>query len=68
MAGSAKGQPKAPHPRAEEGWEYSYQPKTPLGKRLLEIRKQIIESGEPLLDWDDLQREIAERRGGWPDS
>ena len=41
-----------------------FQPKTPLGRRLRELRKRIVASGEPLLDWDDLEREIAERRGG----
>ncbi|MFY9819846.1 MAG: hypothetical protein WAM82_00585 [Thermoanaerobaculia bacterium] len=41
-----------------------FQPKTPLGRRLWELRKRIVVSGEPLLDWDDLEREIAERRGG----
>jgi hypothetical protein len=41
-----------------------FQPKTPLGRRLWELRKRIVASGEPLLDWDDLEREIAERRGG----
>jgi hypothetical protein len=41
-----------------------FQPKTPLGRRLWELRKRIVASGEPLLDWDDLERELAERRGG----
>lgn len=41
-----------------------FHPRTPLGRRLWEIRKRIVESGEPLLDWDDLEREVAERRGG----
>jgi len=37
-------------------------PRTPLARELWEIRRRIVESGEPLLDWDDLEREIAERR------
>ena len=37
--------------------------RTVLGKRLLEIRARIIHSGEKLLNWDDLEKEIAERRG-----
>jgi hypothetical protein len=41
-----------------------YVPQTPLGRRLWEIRQGIVESGEPLLDWDDVEREVAERRGG----
>ena len=41
-----------------------WQPQTALGRRLWEIRQQIIATGEPLLSWDDLERELAERRGG----
>jgi hypothetical protein len=35
---------------------------TPLGKRLLRIREQIWASGEPLLTWEEIEREVAERR------
>jgi hypothetical protein len=38
-------------------------PRTPLGKKLLEIRRRIVASGRPLLDWEDIDREIAEQRG-----
>ena len=38
-------------------------PRTPLGKKLLEIRQKIVASGRPLLDWDDIDRELAEQRG-----
>jgi hypothetical protein len=38
--------------------------KTELAKDLWTLRQQIIASGEPLLDYEDLQAEIAERRGG----
>jgi len=34
-----------------------------LGKRLLKIRKRIVASGEPLLSWNEIEREVAERRG-----
>ena len=27
-------------------------------------REEFLRSGEPMLDWDGLEREIAERRGG----
>ncbi len=37
--------------------------KTPLGERLMRIRERIVKSGAPLLDWDDIEREVAERRG-----
>jgi hypothetical protein len=36
--------------------------RTPLGKKLLELRQKILMSGRPLLDWDDIAREIAQRR------
>ena len=38
--------------------------RTPLGERLLRIRERIVASGEPLLSWDGIEHEIAERRGG----
>jgi hypothetical protein len=37
-------------------------PATPLGRKLWEIRAKIIASGEPLLDWNDIERELAESR------
>jgi chorismate-pyruvate lyase len=40
------------------------QAKTPLGRRLWEIRARIVASGAPLLSWDEIDREIEERRGG----
>lgn len=39
-----------------------YQPRTRLGKRLCELRSQIVASGAKLLDWDQIEREVAERR------
>lgn len=46
-----------------ESEEAEYEPQTELGRKLVRLRKEIELSGEPLLDWDDLEREIAERRG-----
>ncbi len=43
--------------------ETSYQPKTALGKRLWEIRSRIVASGQPLLGWEEIKREVTERRG-----
>jgi hypothetical protein len=37
---------------------------TPLAKKLWEIRQRIVASGVPLLDWDDIEREVRQRRGG----
>ena len=39
--------------------------RTPLGKKLLEVRKKIIASGRPLLDWDDLDKELAQQCRRW---
>ncbi len=41
-----------------------YLARTSLGARLLHLRKQIVASGEPLLSWEALDRELADRRGG----
>lgn len=40
-----------------------FQPKTELASRLWEIRKRIVASGIPLLDWDGVEQAVAERRG-----
>lgn len=37
---------------------------TPLAKKLWELRQKLIASGAPLLDWDDIEREVRDRRGG----
>ena len=42
----------------------AYEAKTPLGKRLTRIRARIVAAGQPLLDWEGIEAEIAERRGG----
>ncbi len=39
-----------------------FTPRTELASRLWEIRQRIIASGEPLLDWDGVQKEVTERR------
>jgi hypothetical protein len=46
--------------------EEEFIPRTPIARELWQARQRIIESGEPLLDWDELEREVAERRGGGP--
>lgn len=38
-------------------------PQTSLGQRLAEIRERIKASGQPLLSWEDIDRELADRRG-----
>lgn len=50
-------------PRTGEGENLpSFQPRTSLGKRLWEIRAQIMATGEQPLGWDDIENEIAEQR------
>ncbi|HEY9797144.1 MAG TPA: type II toxin-antitoxin system Phd/YefM family antitoxin [Leptolyngbyaceae cyanobacterium] len=36
---------------------------TPLGRKLSRIRQQIVAMGEPLLGWDEVNREVADCRG-----
>ena len=42
----------------------NFVPKTEFGRRMLALRAEIVRSGIPMLSDDDLDREIAERRGG----
>jgi hypothetical protein len=41
-----------------------FEPRTPLGQVLWEVRRRLIASDEKMLTDEDLEREIAERRGG----
>ena len=41
-----------------------FRPRTKLGSKLMELRSAMIDSGFPLLDEDEIGRELAERRGG----
>ena len=41
----------------------AFTPKTELASHLWEIRMRIIASGEQLLDWDGVQKEVSQRRG-----
>jgi len=44
--------------------EAEYHPRTPLGKRLWELRQQILADDKvELLDWSGVERELAELRG-----
>ncbi len=38
--------------------------KVPLGERLRQIRALIVASGKHLLDEDEIEKELASRRGG----
>lgn len=41
------------------------EPRTKLGKSLAALRAEIVASGAPMLDDGELEKEIAERRGGY---
>jgi hypothetical protein len=50
-------------PAATEGESLAaYQPRTSLGKRLWEIRGQIMSSGERPLGWEEIDKEVSEQR------
>ncbi len=50
-----------PLPAQEEPADFI--PRTALAQRLWELRQKIVASGEPLLSWDEIKREVYERRG-----
>jgi hypothetical protein len=45
----------------------SFTPRTPLAKRLWELRQEVLASGIPLLNLDEIRQELQVRRGGVPD-
>jgi hypothetical protein len=55
--------PKVSFSEQTEEQSSEFIPRTSLAKRLWELRQKIIASGRPLLDWDDLENELHERRG-----
>jgi hypothetical protein len=44
-----------------------YQPRTELGRKLIELRRAYIEEGGKLMSWDEINAEVLERRGGVAD-
>ncbi|MFQ3611054.1 MAG: hypothetical protein SNJ72_06095 [Fimbriimonadales bacterium] len=45
-----------------------YQPRTELGRRLLELRRAYISKGGRLLSVDEVEEEVHSRRGGAEDA
>jgi hypothetical protein len=41
-----------------------FESKMLLGRKLGEIRQKIVASGEPLLGWEEVEKEVSERRNG----
>ncbi len=48
--------------------ESDFLPQTPLGKKLWEIRQRAIAAGLQLLNEDEIEKEVAARRGGYGES
>ena len=48
--------------------ESDFVPQTPLGKKLWKIRQKAIASGLQLLNEDEIEQELAARRGGYSES
>lgn len=55
--------------KATERWRETPRPTTPkqrrtrLGQRLDKVRERVKASGQPLLSWEEIDQELAERRG-----
>lgn len=45
-----------------------YEPRTDLGRRLVELRRAYILGGGRLLSWEEIDAEMRGRRGGLPDA
>lgn len=45
----------------------SYQPRTELGRKLIERRRAYVKAGGKLLSWEEIDAEVRERRGGLAD-
>jgi predicted DNA-binding antitoxin AbrB/MazE fold protein len=39
--------------------------RTPLGRRLRELRSEIMKGDLAPLGWEEIEEEVAARRGGW---
>ena len=48
--------------------ESDFVPQTPLGKKLWKIRQRAITSGLQLLNEDEIEQELAARRGRYSES
>jgi hypothetical protein len=54
--------------KPEPKMESEFLPQTSLGKKLWEIRQRAIANGMKLLTEEELEQELAERRGGFRES
>jgi len=51
--------------RKRENKHRAFQPKTPLGKKLQELRRKIVESGEPLMTYEAIHRWSSNTGSKW---
>lgn len=56
-----------PRPMIGDAVVDHYQPRTELGRQLIELRRTYIEEGGKLLSWEEIDAEVHERRGGAAD-
>jgi len=60
--------PEQGHTTLDWSEDPAFEPRTELGEQLREARRAIIRVGLPLLTWDEIEHEVAERRGNhYPD-
>ena len=50
--------------RTNEQTLNDFSAQTKLGRQLMQIRHALIASEKPLMTWEEIEREVAERRGG----
>ena len=53
------------HELQKLGRRSSYTHRPILAKRLMEARKELEASGRPMLDWEDIERELGREREGF---
>ncbi|QQS46549.1 MAG: hypothetical protein IPM66_22050 [Acidobacteriota bacterium] len=51
--------------RADVKTWLTYEEMSPLGRRLMDIAREVEASDEPAMSEADLERELARRRGGY---
>jgi hypothetical protein len=52
------------HNKTSEENAPSFTPRTPLARHLWELRQEVLASGTPLLNLDEIRQELQARRGG----
>ena len=52
------------HEKTSRENTHPFTPRTPLAKRLWELRQEVLASGVPLLNLEEIRQELQARRGG----